>query len=65
MPFYQPWVAATFSYLGRNEEARAAAARYRNTYPDFDLTEDLCRNPFTQDEDREHYGEGLRRAGLA
>ncbi|MCZ6770787.1 MAG: tetratricopeptide repeat protein [Proteobacteria bacterium] len=65
MPFYQRWIAATFTYLGRDEEARAAAARYRTTYPNFDLTEHLCRIPFAQEEDREHYGEGLRRAGLA
>jgi adenylate cyclase len=61
---YQRWIAATYAYLGRDEEARAAAAKYREAYPEFDLGEHLSRIPFAAEEDRAHYGEGLRRAGL-
>ncbi len=61
---FQRWAAALYAYLGRDEEARSAATRYLDTYPKFRLQQHLARIPFTRQEDLEHYGEGLRRAGL-
>ncbi len=60
----QRWIAPTYAYLGRLEEAQTAVAKYRVAYPQFNLAEHLARIPFTHAADREHYAEGLRRAGL-
>lgn len=62
--YFYRWIAATFAHLGREEEAQQMAQRYREHYPDFDLTDHLTRMPFKLDADLEHYGEGLRLAGL-
>ncbi|MGD9604157.1 MAG: adenylate/guanylate cyclase domain-containing protein [Gammaproteobacteria bacterium] len=58
------WAAGAYAYLGRDAEAARAVARYLEKYPDFDLDLHLARIPFARAEDLEHYGEGLRRAGL-
>ena len=61
---YYRWIAPTYAYLGRLEEAREAGAKYREHYPNFDLEEHLSRIPFARKEDKAHYGEGLRMAGF-
>ena len=58
------WMGATYAHLGHDDAARSMATRYLERYPDFDLVDHLSRVPFTRDEDREHYAEGLRRAGF-
>lgn len=61
---YQRWIAANFAYLDREEEAQAAAQKYLESYPKFDLAEHLSRIPYAKKEDCAHYGNGLRMAGL-
>jgi adenylate cyclase len=58
------WLAAALSYLGREAEAKAAAAAYLERYPDFSLSEHLKTTYFKHARDREHYAEGLRKAGM-
>ncbi len=62
--YFSRWIAATYAHLGREDEANAVARSYLKSYPDFDLAEHLSRMPFRREEDREHYAEGLRGAGL-
>ena len=61
---FQRWIAANYAYLDREEEAFAAAQKYLESYPRFDLQEHLSRIPYAKQEDCEHYGNGLRMAGL-
>jgi adenylate cyclase len=58
------WVAAAYGQLGREQEAKAAAAEYLKLTPDFSIGRHLELLPFQRPEDREHYAEGLRKAGL-
>jgi hypothetical protein len=50
--------------LGREQEAKAAAAEYLTLTSDFSISRHLELLPFQRPEDREHYAEGLRKAGL-
>jgi adenylate cyclase len=58
------WAAALYAHLGREADARRVATRYRGAYPRFDLRQHLARIPFARRDDLEHYGDGLRGAGL-
>jgi len=58
------WLAAAYGQLGREQEAKAAAEEYLRRTPDFSLARHLEMMPFQHARDREHYAEGLRRAGL-
>jgi adenylate cyclase len=58
------WLAATYGQLGREQDAKAAAAQYLKLTPDFSLTRHLEMLHFQHAEDREHYADGLRKAGL-
>jgi adenylate cyclase len=58
------WLAAAYGQLGREQEAKAAAEEYLKLTPDFSLARHLEMLPFQRAEDREHYAEGLRKAGL-
>ncbi len=62
--YFRRWMAATFAHLGCDEDARKMAGGYLERYPDFDLSDHLSRMPFRQPEDLEHYGQGLKLAGL-
>lgn len=62
--YFYRWIAATFAHCGCMDEARAMARKYLEIYPKFDLSDHLSRMPFRKANDREHYAEGLRRAGL-
>ena len=59
------WYIAALAHLGRDAEARAAAGEYRRRNPDFILARHLSRVHFHKPEDKEHYAEGLRLAGLS
>ena len=59
------WLAVAYAQLGREQEAKAAAEEYLRRTPDFSLTRHLELMPFQHAEDRDHYAEGLRKAGLA
>src|SRR5918995_3701614 len=58
------WLAASYAQLGRELEAKAAAEEYLKRTPDFSLARHLEMLHFQQSEDRDHYTEGLRKAGL-
>jgi adenylate cyclase len=58
------WLAVAYAQLGREQEAKAAAEEYLRRTPDFSLTRHLELMPFQHAEDRDHYAEGLRKAGL-
>jgi adenylate cyclase len=58
------WLAASYGQLGREQDARAAAAEYLKLMPDFAIARHLERMPFQNPADREHYADGLRKAGL-
>jgi adenylate cyclase len=58
------WLAASYAQLGREVEAKAAAEEYLKRTPDFSLASHLEMVHFQHTEDREHYAEGLRKAGL-
>jgi adenylate cyclase len=58
------WLAAAYAQLGRDAEAKEAAAEYLRRTPDFSLTRHLEMLHFGSAADRDHYAEGLRKAGL-
>ena len=58
------WLAAAYGQLGREQDAKAAAQEYLRRTSDFSLAHHLEMIPFQHAEDREHYAEGLRKAGL-
>jgi adenylate cyclase len=59
------WLASCYGQLGREEDAKAAAEEYLRRTPRFALATHLETMPFQHAEDREHYIEGLRKAGLS
>ena len=58
------WLAASYAQLGREAEASAAAAEHLKRTPDFSLPKHLETMPFRHAEHRDHYVDGLRKAGL-
>jgi adenylate cyclase len=58
------WLAASYAQLGHDLEAKAAAEEYLKRTPDFSLARHLEMLHFQQAEDRDHYADGLRKAGL-
>jgi adenylate cyclase len=58
------WLAAAYGQLGREQDAKAAAEEYLKLTPDFAIGRHLETLHFRYPEDREHYAEGLRKAGL-
>ncbi|MGH6902448.1 MAG: adenylate/guanylate cyclase domain-containing protein [Geminicoccaceae bacterium] len=58
------WLAAAYAQLGREQDAKAAAEAYLKLTPDFSIGRHLEVLQFQHAEDREHYAEGLRKAGL-
>jgi adenylate cyclase len=63
-PMAYRWLAATYAQLGREQDAKAAADEYLKRTPDFSLARHLEMVPFQHLGDRDHYVEGLRKAGL-
>ena len=64
-PWRYRWLAVAYGQLGREQDAKAAAEEYLRRTPDFSLATHLETMPFQHAADREHYVEGLRKAGLA
>jgi adenylate cyclase len=58
------WLAACYGQLGREADAQAAAAEYLKRTPGFSVANHLEATLFQQAADREHYLDGLRKAGL-
>lgn len=63
LPGYKPLLAA-LGHLGRGEEAAAVAGRLLALEPDFTVEQFFARHPLAPQGLRDHYAEGLRRAGL-
>ncbi len=61
---YKPYIA-TLGYLGREQEAATALKRLLTIEPDFSIERFLERTPIESDENRAHYAEGLRLAGVS
>ncbi len=59
------WLAIAHAQLGQDEEAKAAAAEYLRRVPNYDFQHQLKTEPFLRDEDRAHYVDGMKKAGLA
>ncbi len=60
---YKPYLAA-LGHLGQDEEAETVLGRLRRIEPEFSLERFLDRSPLHMPADRDHYVEGLRRAGV-
>jgi len=58
------WLAISYAQLGQEDAAREAAAEYRRRAPDFDFDHQLKTEPFLLDADKEHYIDGMTKAGL-
>lgn len=56
--------AASWAMLGEHERARALARRARDTHPDFDIETWLTIVPIREEWQKDHYREGLRKAGF-
>ncbi len=55
---------SVLGHLGRTDEAAIARARLAMLEPVVSLDNAVARSPLTRPEDRAHFAEGLRRAGL-
>src|SRR5882757_7454347 len=60
---YKPYLAA-LGYLRRDQEATAIRRRLLVLEPDFTIERFLKSSPMERDNDRLHYAEGLRLAGI-
>ena len=58
------WLAVCYAMAGLADEAKAAADEYLRRTPDFDFAFQLSTEPFVTDEDRQHYIDGMTKAGL-
>lgn len=59
------WLAATYARLGREQEARAAAAEVLRIEPDYTISRSAAPlAAFRRDADLRHWMDGLRAAGL-
>ncbi|MCH8113437.1 MAG: tetratricopeptide repeat protein [Proteobacteria bacterium] len=61
-PWFMPWFAAALAQLGREEEAKEIIARYLRTPLPWAFASHIRR--FKHAEDRDHFAEALRNAGL-
>ncbi|MEM8840166.1 MAG: tetratricopeptide repeat protein [Pseudomonadota bacterium] len=57
-------LAASYAHLGRDAQARAEAALVREAHPNFSMERWAAVQPDTNEEDLQHFVEGLKRAGL-
>ena len=60
---YKPYLAA-LGYLGRTQEAAVVRKRLLSIEPDFSVARFLETTPMRREQDRAHFAEGLRRAGI-
>jgi DNA-binding SARP family transcriptional activator len=60
---YKPYLAA-LGHLGRSHEATMVRHRLGAIEPDFTVARFLATTPIERASDRDHYAEGLRRAGV-
>jgi adenylate cyclase len=58
------WLAATCGQLGLRDEAQQQAAEVLRLQPSYTIQGNMALHIFRHDKDREHYLDGLRKAGL-
>ena len=58
------WVISALGHLGRIDEAKPYVEKYVQRYEDFTIRSHASKQHFKHAEDREHYLEGLRKAGM-
>ncbi len=58
------YLAASYAQLGREGEARAITAEILEENPDFSLQREAEKMYYTTQAGRDHYVEGMRKAGL-
>lgn len=56
--------AAAYANLGDDRASRGQAIATMTLFPNFTISALLSRDPFRHDEDRDHYRDGMLRAGL-
>ena len=61
---HQAEIAGCHAQLGSDEKAREHAGEVLRLKPDFSIADHMGGLPFTESRDREHYRDGLRKAGL-
>jgi adenylate cyclase len=59
------WLALCYAMADLPAEAKAAADEYLRRTPDFDFDFQLSTEPFAVEEDRQHYIQAMKKAGLA
>lgn len=64
VPDIQLLLATAHACNGDQKEAAAALDRLKKGRPDWSLARELARNPFTNDADRQHWEDGMKRAGF-
>jgi adenylate cyclase len=64
LPMVQRILAMAYAQLGHEADARRAADAFLVRYPDFSIESYLAQQTFKRDEDRAHYAEGMKKAGL-
>jgi len=57
-------IAGCYAQLGSDEKARLHAGEVLRLKPDFSIADHVQGLPFKESRDREHYRDGLRKAGL-
>jgi DNA-binding SARP family transcriptional activator/TolB-like protein len=60
---YKPYLAA-LGHLGRTQEAAVVRRRLLAIEPDFTIERFIATSPLERGADREHYAQGLRKAGV-
>ena len=62
-PYGHRALCSALAMLGRLDEAKAALARFLELSPGYSVESASTSQPFRDEQDAEHYFEGLRRAG--
>ena len=57
-------LAASYAYLGRDDEASAEVAKIKQAHPNFDVSQWAGVQPDKYQDDMDHFLEGLKRAGF-
>jgi tetratricopeptide (TPR) repeat protein len=64
VPDIQLLLAVSYAYAGDSKQAAAALAQLKQGRSDWTLRRELARNPFTHQADRDHWEEGMKKAGF-
>lgn len=65
VPDIQLLLAAAHAYAGESKLAGDALGRLKKGRPDWTLSRELARNPFSNEVDRQHWEDGMKKAGFS